>query len=100
METYSASRPEEILWEAERRKATHWLAIDDHPSVASVAIRDPRFIACAPDTGLSAVLMQQALHNALVQRYGLSRMDRAAGSAFRISGPGPTRRTARMLRPG
>ncbi|MET3620106.1 HAD domain-containing protein [Burkholderia ambifaria] len=66
VETYGPTRFEEILSEAERRKATNWLAVDDHPSVASAAINDARFIACASDTGLSAVPVQQALRNALM----------------------------------
>lgn len=61
VETWAASRADEILTEARRRSLTHWLAIDDHPSVAIASRRDARFIACAPDTGLSAVEIQAAL---------------------------------------
>jgi hypothetical protein len=65
VETWGPSRLEEILREAARRQLSHWVALDDHPSVAGAALTDPRLIACAPDTGLSARTVQQALQAAL-----------------------------------
>ncbi|KGW85241.1 HAD domain-containing protein [Burkholderia pseudomallei] len=65
VETWGASRADEILTEARRRKLTTWLAIDDHPTVVAASRRDARFIACAPDTGLSAHPVQARLRTTL-----------------------------------
>lgn len=65
VETWGVSRADEILTEVRRRRLTRWLALDDHPSVASASRRDARFIACAPDTGMSAVEVQSALRSRL-----------------------------------
>ncbi|MDA0558329.1 HAD domain-containing protein [Burkholderia pseudomallei] len=65
VETWGTSRADEILVEVRRRKLSRWLAIDDHPSVAIASRRDARFIACAPDTGLSAIEVQAALRSRL-----------------------------------
>ncbi|OIN69524.1 hypothetical protein BL247_21960 [Ralstonia solanacearum] len=65
VETWAASRADEVLVEVRRRKLSRWLAIDDHPSVLAASLRDRRFIACAPDTGLSAVDVQAALRSRL-----------------------------------
>ncbi|WP_308142729.1 HAD domain-containing protein [Burkholderia pseudomallei] len=61
METWGASRADEILEEVRRRRLTRWLALDDHPSVAKASVRDDRFIVCAPDSGLSAPAVQALL---------------------------------------
>lgn len=65
VETWGVSRADEILTEVRRRRLTRWLAIDDHPSVASASRRDAHFIACAPDSGLSGVDVQAALRSRL-----------------------------------
>lgn len=65
VETWGASRVDEILTEARRRKLTTWLAIDDHPTVVAASRRDARFIACEPDTGLSALPVQVRLRATL-----------------------------------
>lgn len=65
VESWSASRVDEILTEARRRKLTTWLAIDDHPTVVAASRRDVRFIACEADTGLSALPVQARLRAAL-----------------------------------
>ncbi|QKM44057.1 hypothetical protein HI792_15875 [Ralstonia solanacearum] len=65
VETWGVSRADDILTEVRRRRLTRWLAIDDHPSVAIASRRDARFIACAPDAGLSAVEVQAALRSRL-----------------------------------
>jgi hypothetical protein len=61
VETYGVSRAAEIRTEAGRRKASNWLAIDDHPSVAEAGKTDRRFLACSPDTGLSDAGVQLRL---------------------------------------
>jgi hypothetical protein len=61
VETYASSRAAEIRTEAGRRKATNWLAIDDHPSVAEAGKTDRWFLACSPDTGLSDAGVQSRL---------------------------------------
>ncbi|MBM5665801.1 hypothetical protein GSH07_12090 [Burkholderia pseudomallei] len=61
VETWGASRADEILDEVSRRRLTQWLALDDHPSVVTASMRDDRFIACAPDSGLSAPAVQALL---------------------------------------
>jgi hypothetical protein len=65
VETWGASRADEILAEVRLRKLTHWLAVDDHPSVLAASRRDSRFIPCAPDTGLSAIEVKAALRSRL-----------------------------------
>ncbi|MCK4143623.1 hypothetical protein HFK84_15235 [Ralstonia pseudosolanacearum] len=65
VETWGASRVDEILTEVRRRQLSRWLAIDDHPTVAIASRSDARFIACAPDTGLSADTVQAALRSRL-----------------------------------
>ncbi|AQV95652.1 hypothetical protein BJN34_17365 [Cupriavidus necator] len=65
VETWGTSRFDEILIEVRRRKLTTWLAIDDHPTVVAASRRDARFIACAPDTGLSALPVQARLRATL-----------------------------------
>ncbi len=67
VETWSASRADEILAEVRRRKLTHWLSIDDHPSVLAASRRDNRFIPCAPDAGLSAPAVQAKLRMRLAE---------------------------------
>lgn len=61
VEIFGATRAEEVLREAQRRRLTHWLAIDDHPSVAIASSQDARFIVCEPETGLSSELVQSEL---------------------------------------
>ena len=61
VECYRSSRSEEILAEVARRGLKGWLALDDHPSVIAAQARDPRFIACAPSTGISSVDVQRIL---------------------------------------
>lgn len=74
VECYKESRAEEILAEVARRKLSYWLAIDDHPSVFKAGkAGDSRFIACAPDTGLSEASAQRELRgklSELVRRHG------------------------------
>ncbi|MDW3688514.1 HAD domain-containing protein [Cupriavidus sp. CV2] len=65
VETWGGSRAEEILEEARRRCLTHWLAIDDHPSVEAASRIDSRFVTCAPDTGVSAASVQAELQRKL-----------------------------------
>lgn len=65
VETWGASRVDEILAEAQRRNLTTWLAIDDHPTVVTASRHDTRFIACAPDNGLSAHPVQARLRTTL-----------------------------------
>ncbi|CBJ39332.1 conserved protein of unknown function [Ralstonia solanacearum CMR15] len=67
VETWGASRADEILAEVRRRKLTHWLALDDHPTVAIASRHEPRFIACMPDTGLSAPDVQAELRTRLAE---------------------------------
>lgn len=66
VETVKTTRADEILAEAARRGISHWLAIDDHPSVA-IARRagDSRFIACNPNTGLSNARVRNELQQKL-----------------------------------
>ncbi|KGX39452.1 HAD domain-containing protein [Burkholderia pseudomallei] len=61
VETWGASRAAEILEEVRRRRLSHWLALDDHPSVEKASRHDARFIVCAPDSGLSAPAVQASL---------------------------------------
>lgn len=81
VEIFRSSRAEEIIEDAGRRGLTHWLAIDDHPSVVDASDRgDERFIACASDSGLSSPEVQAELEGKLrelVQAY-----DSEAGSEF------------------
>jgi len=56
-----ASRVDEILTEARRRRLTTWLAVDDHPTAVAASQSDARFIACEPDTDLSALPVQARL---------------------------------------
>ncbi|PTB30626.1 hypothetical protein C9I56_01660 [Paraburkholderia caribensis] len=65
VESYGTSRSEEILAEVKRRGLNGWLALDDHPSVNVAQARDPRFIACEPATGVSAVDVQRTLSERL-----------------------------------
>jgi HAD domain in Swiss Army Knife RNA repair proteins len=65
VERWCASRVDEILTKARRRKLTTWLAVDDHPTVVAASRRDVRFIACESDTGLSALPVQARLRAAL-----------------------------------
>ncbi|WP_459190559.1 HAD domain-containing protein [Ralstonia pseudosolanacearum] len=65
VQSYQASRAEEILIEVQRRALTAWLAIDDHPSVVHACAHEPRFIGCASDSGLSAVTVQNELRTKL-----------------------------------
>ncbi|MGA5726226.1 MULTISPECIES: HAD domain-containing protein [Ralstonia] len=65
VETWGASRADEILTEVRRRRLTRWLAIDDHPSVVAAGRCDARFIACASKTGLSAPAVQATLRSRL-----------------------------------
>jgi hypothetical protein len=65
VETWGASRADEILTEVRRRQLTRWLAIDDHPSVVVASRRDARFIACTPETSLSAPTIQATLRSRL-----------------------------------
>jgi len=65
VESRGSCRSEEILSEVRRRAITHWLAIDDHPSVVAAQAEEPRFIACAPTSGLSDIAIQQRLSGML-----------------------------------
>ncbi|KKB69385.1 hypothetical protein BBMA_3915 [Burkholderia pseudomallei MSHR1079] len=67
VETWGTSRADEILAEVRRRNLTHWLAVDDHPSVLGVSRRDSRFIPCEPDAGLSAPAVQAMLRKRLAE---------------------------------
>lgn len=67
VETRGASRAGEILADVRRRRLTHWLAVDDHPSVLVASQRDTRFIPCAPDAGLSAPGVQAMLCKRLTE---------------------------------
>ncbi|WP_080378394.1 HAD domain-containing protein [Burkholderia pseudomallei] len=67
VETWGASRADEILAEVRRRKLTHWLAVDDHPSVLAASRLDTRFIPCPPDAGLSAPAVQAMLRKRLTE---------------------------------
>jgi hypothetical protein len=48
MEIFTSSRAEAIKLEAQRRRLSAWLAIDDHPTVAAAAEDDHRFVVCDP----------------------------------------------------
>ncbi|TCG03674.1 hypothetical protein BZM27_46680 [Paraburkholderia steynii] len=61
VESYGSSRCKEILTEVRRRKITHWLAIDDHPSVVAAQANEPRFIGCDAARGLSEIAAQRKL---------------------------------------
>ena len=66
VEVAKESRADEILAEALRRELRCWLAVDDHPSVAKARkAGDTRFIACAPDKGLSDPTVQRELKRKL-----------------------------------
>ena len=66
VDCYNASRVEEILDEASRRRLSRWLAIDDHPSVREACrAGDERFVVCNPDSGISDVSVQSALRRKL-----------------------------------
>jgi hypothetical protein len=65
VEGYGPTRAAEILAEVQRRSITHWLALDDHPSVVEAAREDPRFIATSGRTGVASAGVQQALRQAL-----------------------------------
>ena len=67
VETWGSSRSEEILGEVRRRGLTHWLAVDDHVSVAEASRLNWRFVACSPDTGLSAEAVQSELQHKLAK---------------------------------
>lgn len=67
VDTWGASRVEEILAEVRRRQLMRWLAIDDQPTVLTASRRDARFIVCAPDTGLSALPVQARLRATLAE---------------------------------
>lgn len=78
VESYGTSRSAEILAEVKLRGLNRWVALDDHPSVNAAQARDPRFIACGPATGLSAVDVQRTLSARLaalsVDGFDLSRV--------------------------
>jgi hypothetical protein len=65
VQCFGGSRRDEILEEARRRELVCWLAIDDHPTVVKARKRDKRFIACAPEIGLSSPLVQRELQRKL-----------------------------------
>ncbi|MGU7776371.1 HAD domain-containing protein [Burkholderia sp. MR1-5-21] len=65
--TGGGPRSAEILEEVSRRKSSTWLAIDDHPSVVDASAQEQRFIACAPDSGLSAPTVQATLRARLAE---------------------------------
>jgi hypothetical protein len=65
VQTWGASRADEILAEVRRRQLTRWLALDDHPTVVAASRHNARFIACEPDTGLSALPVQTRLRATL-----------------------------------
>ncbi len=65
VEHYNSSRVEEIQAEAARRQATAWVAVDDHPTVASASQQDWRFVATHPARGLSDPAIQAVLEKAL-----------------------------------
>lgn len=65
VETYGASRSEEILGEVQRRLLARWIALDDHPSVTVGSRTDVRFIACASDGGISDQKTQRRLERML-----------------------------------
>ncbi|GAB3630344.1 hypothetical protein PTE30175_03584 [Pandoraea terrae] len=70
VQSYQSTRAEEILAEARRRALVEWLAIDDHPSVAQASVSERRFIACAPDSGISASSVQTELRTKLAALSG------------------------------
>jgi post-segregation antitoxin (ccd killing protein) len=88
VETWGPSRLEEIRREAVRRQLTHWVALDDHPSVHEAARTDPRLIACASDTGLSARPVQQALQAALGRLAADHGLPTADGARMNAEQPG------------
>ncbi|WP_162600983.1 HAD domain-containing protein [Paraburkholderia sp. C35] len=65
VESYRSNRAEEILAEVQRRSVREWIAIDDHESVAAAQHAEPRFIACAPGTGLNEPVVQRRLGDML-----------------------------------
>ena len=66
VETYRASRAEEIYADALRRDLRCWLALDDHPTgIKARQAGEVRFVACASETGLSNPLVQQELRRKL-----------------------------------
>lgn len=87
--TSQASRAEEILAEARRRGLSGWLALDDHPSVASARrAGDARFIACSPKTGLSDARVQRELHrklSALARQHQTARIDSSQDTRVAIA---------------
>ncbi|AXF03342.1 hypothetical protein CUJ88_32875 [Paraburkholderia hospita] len=65
VESYGSCRSAEILAEVRRRRITHWLAVDDHPSVVAAQKEEHRFISCNASTGLSEIAVQRKLNEML-----------------------------------
>lgn len=61
MEVMVSSRVDAIKADAQRRRLTAWLAIDDHPTVVEAGKTDARFIVCDPVKGIKALEVQQEL---------------------------------------
>lgn len=61
VEHISPPRDQEILHDALQRGLQDWIALDDHRSVHEAARTDPRFIACAPATGITGETVQLAV---------------------------------------
>ena len=59
------SRAEEIRSEVKRRKIHHWLAIDDHQTVAQAGRSDDHFVVCNSSKGLSQHSTQEELKRKL-----------------------------------
>lgn len=66
VESYGACRSEEIRMEFRRRRIVHWLAIDDHSSVAIAHAEERRFIVCDSARGLSGEAGRRALREMLL----------------------------------
>lgn len=61
VERITPPRAQEILHDALQRGLSDWIALDDHKSVQAAARTDPRFIACAPATGITDEAVQLAV---------------------------------------
>ena len=70
VEQYGPTRAAEIMREAKLRGITHWVAVDDHVTVALASVCDDRFVVCDPKNGLSEETVQLTLAKTLAEKFG------------------------------
>ena len=66
VECIAPSRYAEILQDAESKKISYWLALDDHQTIKLATTADERLIFCNPESGIGAPARQEELKHKIV----------------------------------